>query len=176
MRSNERNVRRPEGYAASLAKRIAGSLVGLGFLSLIIVKFLASFRVAAPYPTVVTLLILAVVPFVMARLIEEQPIPETVLADPYTERSFPEADDAVRVVVARWILRLETPTDSHRTALVLIELASDRLRLVHGVDPATDPERVRRLVGPNLWRLLSEGPTPLPPDVLARVITEMEAL
>jgi hypothetical protein len=46
-----------------------------------------------------------------------------------------------------------------RVRPVLVDLALERLRSRHGVDPATHPEQARRILGEQLWQLMT-GPPP----------------
>lgn len=167
---------RPEGYARSIAFRILWTIGGAAFLSLVVIKGLDADGIQVPYPIVVLFLAALVAPFVLARWVEDQGIPTTLLTDPVTDRSFPEADDAVRVAVSRWDLRLEYRNEDAFRARALTDLIVDRLRLVHGVDLAAEPERVRALVGPRLWAVLNEPPRSMSPQVLAGLLAEMEAL
>ena len=57
---------------------------------------------------------------------------------------------------------------------VLTELAADRLRSRRGVDPHTQPEHARRILGEPLWQLMT-GPTERSPS-RAELVRMVEAL
>jgi hypothetical protein len=153
---------------------------GAGFASLAVVRTLAGYGLALPYPMVLLVLAVLIVPLLIARLIEERPVPETMLSDPAVERTYPDPDDSVRQAVARWERRLDIRDDDPARGggirAVLVELVTDRLRVVHGVDLATEPERAYALVGPRLRGMLTGPPTPLRADDLRPLLAEMEAL
>jgi hypothetical protein len=89
--------------------------------------------------------------------------------------------DGVRDAIRRWDRRLEwggTAPERYRVSVAarLTELAEERLRQVHGLTPAQDPQRARELLGPATWDLLygsgryaSGEVTPSPADILAAV-------
>jgi hypothetical protein len=171
----------PRRDVRQLLVRTFWSVVGLVFLDLMIVTYLATNHattVARGELFVIILVLMAVVvtPILLVRRIEDRPVPAAMLTDPWIDNAFPESDDAVRTAVARWNVRLEVRNDDLIRRRVLADLVEDRLRLVHGVDVLGDPERVRRLVGPRLWSVLNAPPQTLSPEQLAHLITEMEAL
>lgn len=59
----------------------------------------------------------------------------------------------------------------------LVELVDERLRLRHGVNRSTDPDRARALVGDRLWTFLAAPPkrTPAPRDLVA-LLAEVEKI
>lgn len=65
-----------------------------------------------------------------------------------------------------------------RVRPVLVELALERLRSRHGVDPATQPEDARRILGESLWQMVT-GPAPsrcpTRPE-LSRLVDELERI
>jgi hypothetical protein len=90
--------------------------------------------------------------------------------------------DAMRRAVARWEQRLtwhgDTPgTFDMHVQPALRELVDERLRLRHGVTIAGDPARARRLLGEQLWELLTgqhrRGPGQ---RELAEALTRLEDL
>jgi hypothetical protein len=171
---------RPPGWIKSIVYRTLLAAGAVAIVSVAIVKALASFHYGLTYPMVVLLLVLVAVPLLVVRRIDEQDAPRTLFDDPATPRSFPDADDAVQAAVAHWHRRLDFRPDEAQAARVLraqlTDLVADRLRLVHRIDVARDPERVRRLVGPTVWSLLTRPAVPIPPDEVARLIIEMDAL
>jgi hypothetical protein len=53
----------------------------------------------------------------------------------------------------------EDPTIfERRLRPLLADVAAHRLRREHGVDPASDPESARRLLGDDVWELLTQAP------------------
>lgn len=49
-----------------------------------------------------------------------------------------------------------------RVRPMLVELATDRLRARRGVDPVTQPEHARDILGEPLWQLMTGPPGPCP--------------
>ena len=47
-----------------------------------------------------------------------------------------------------------------RVRPLLVRLVDERLRQRHGIDPARDPDRARKIVGEQLWQLRTGTPTP----------------
>ena len=65
-----------------------------------------------------------------------------------------------------------------RVRPVLVDLALERLRSRRGVDPATQPEEARRILGESLWQMVTGPPPsrcPTRPE-LSRLIEEMERI
>lgn len=65
-----------------------------------------------------------------------------------------------------------------RVRPVLVDLTLERLRSRHGVDPATQPEDSRRILGESLWQMVTGPPPsrcPSRPE-LSRLVEEMERL
>jgi hypothetical protein len=65
-----------------------------------------------------------------------------------------------------------------RVRPVLVDLALERLRSRHGVDPATQPEEARRILGESLWQMVTGPPPsrcPTRPE-LSRLVQEMERI
>ena len=65
-----------------------------------------------------------------------------------------------------------------RVRPLLVDIATERLRSRHGVDPATQPERARRILGESLWQLMtgppaSRGPSP---RELSRLVDGLERM
>jgi hypothetical protein len=64
-----------------------------------------------------------------------------------------------------------------RVRPLLVELATDRLRSRHGVDPRTDPEQARTVLGEPLWQLMTAPPTRSPSRAeLDRLVTAIERI
>ncbi len=47
-----------------------------------------------------------------------------------------------------------------RVRPLLVRLVDERLRQRHGIDPAREPDRARKIVGEQLWQLRTGTPTP----------------
>ncbi len=65
-----------------------------------------------------------------------------------------------------------------RVRPLLVDIATERLRSRHGVDPATQPERARRILGDSLWQLMTGPPAgrgPSPRE-LSRLVDGLERL
>ena len=65
-----------------------------------------------------------------------------------------------------------------RVRPVLVDLALERLRSRHGVDPATQPEDARRILGESLWQMVTGPPPsrcPTRPE-LTRLVDDMERI
>jgi hypothetical protein len=65
-----------------------------------------------------------------------------------------------------------------RVRPVLVDLAVERLRSRRGVDPATQPEEARRILGESLWQMVTGPPPsrcPTRPE-LSRVVEELERI
>jgi hypothetical protein len=91
-------------------------------------------------------------------------------------------EDGIRRASRRWEQRLDYAQDDARHLAHLIrpafaDLVNERLRLVHGVTWASDPQRVRALIGPQLWKFLTEPvPRRVTPQEIAILVAQMEAL
>jgi hypothetical protein len=65
-----------------------------------------------------------------------------------------------------------------RVRPVLVDLALERLRSRHGIDPATQPEEARRILGESLWQMVTGPPPsrcPTRPE-LSRMVAELERI
>ena len=65
-----------------------------------------------------------------------------------------------------------------RVRPVLVDLALERLRSRHGVDPTTQPEDARRILGESLWQMVTGPPPsrcPTRPE-LSRLVDAMERI
>jgi hypothetical protein len=65
-----------------------------------------------------------------------------------------------------------------RVRPVLVDLTVERLRSRHGVDPATQPEEARRILGESLWQMVTGPPPsrcPTGPE-LSRLVEAMERI
>jgi hypothetical protein len=155
-------------------------LAGAAFASLLVVRGLAGLGRAAPYPLILLGLAAIAATWLVVRLIGAQTVPPTVFHDPPTDRSFPEADDAVHREIALWAVRMEHQReDAHRAGNIhrqLVDLVGERLHRAHGINVVTEPERVRQLIGAHLWRFLTSPPRPLQPAEMADLLTDLEAL
>jgi hypothetical protein len=61
----------------------------------------------------------------------------------------------------------------------LVRLAEERVRQRHGVDPATQPDLARRILGEPLWLLMTAPPTsgpPPSPSRLAELLSQIERI
>ena len=66
---------------------------------------------------------------------------------------------------------------AERVRPLLVELAQERLRSRHGVDPATRPEQARRIVGESLWQLMTAPPARRPSRAeLGRLVDDLERI
>lgn len=65
-----------------------------------------------------------------------------------------------------------------RVRPLLVDLALERLRSRHGVDPATEPEHARRILGESLWQLMTGPPAARCPSrsELSRLVDDLERL
>jgi hypothetical protein len=64
-----------------------------------------------------------------------------------------------------------------RVRPLLVELAADRLRGRRGVDPDTDPEHARAILGEPLWQLMAGPPTRSPSRAeLSRMVAAIERI
>lgn len=65
-----------------------------------------------------------------------------------------------------------------RVRPVLVDLAVERLRSRHGVDPVTRPEDARRILGESLWQLMTGPPPSRPPTrpELSRLVEDLERI
>lgn len=66
---------------------------------------------------------------------------------------------------------------AERVRPLLVELAADRLRSRRGVDPSTDPEHARTILGEPLWQLMAGPPTRSPGRAeLSRLVEAIERI
>lgn len=64
-----------------------------------------------------------------------------------------------------------------RVRPLLVGLAADRLRIRHGIDPDTDPEQARAILGEPLWQLRTAPPTRSPSRAeLTALVTALERI
>jgi hypothetical protein len=65
-----------------------------------------------------------------------------------------------------------------RVRPVLVDLALERLRTRRGVDPVTQPEEARRILGESLWQMVTGPPPSRCPTraELGRLVDEMERI
>jgi hypothetical protein len=89
--------------------------------------------------------------------------------------------DALRTVVGRWERLLHRAGSDNGSARAvqrtLADLVDERLRQMHGLTRAGDPERARALLGEQLWAFLATPPTRnLAPRDAAAYIQSLERL
>lgn len=162
-----------------LGRRIGWAVVGLALATLVAAEILRETGHRLAYPLIVLYLLAVTATILIGRRTEAQPVPETMREDPAVERSFPDADDAVRAAIERWDRRLTLRSGGPDVPVptILVDLIDERLRLHHHLDRTTHPERVRQLVSARMWALLSLPPRrSLAPSELDALLTEMEAL
>jgi hypothetical protein len=65
-----------------------------------------------------------------------------------------------------------------RVRPMLVDLALERLRSRHGVDPAAQPDDARRILGESLWQMVTGPPPSRPPTrpELSRLVDAMERI
>jgi hypothetical protein len=94
--------------------------------------------------------------------------------------SAPVAGSDPRVATVEMTLRRGTEDAGicrRRVQPMLFDLATHRLRRLHGVELIEDPERAQQLLGDEPFRFLTEVVTgPIPTTDLERVVTAIEAL
>jgi hypothetical protein len=103
-------------------------------------------------------------------------------AEPPVDRPEPEPAPTGLLVLTSLEGRLSwgsTDPDRFRERVrpLLVELATDRLRARHGVDPRTHPEQARTVLGDPLWTLMTAPPTRSPSRAeLAALVTAIERI
>jgi hypothetical protein len=64
-----------------------------------------------------------------------------------------------------------------RVRPMLVRLADDRLRTRHGIDPDTDPDHARAILGEQLWQLRTASPTRSPSRAeLTALVAALESI
>jgi hypothetical protein len=156
---------------------------------------LVLFRIGVPYPLLlVTMFAIAILRGTLQQ-VHDEPLPAEVTGiglEPVDRRSHPgpidalrysvSSSDGLRFAVGRWEDRLlRGERDGSRFAGLVTprlgELVDERLRQRYGITRASDPDRVRRMLGEPVWAML-HGPqsrVPGPRDV-ASVIAKVEEL
>ena len=103
-------------------------------------------------------------------------------AEPATYRPEPDpADDGLLVLTSLESRLSWGATDPyrfrHRVRPLLVDLATDRLRSRRGVDPRTDPEHARQILGEPLWTLMTAEPARSPGrSELTRLVEAIERI
>ena len=157
-----------EVTAVVIAGAAAGAAVWLAFL-------LASYRARADLCVVAGLAIAAV--WRLVRTMAAPPSPPL----PPPEENESSGDGFAELASLEHRLSwgsVDRDRYEERVRPLLAELAADRLRSRRGVDPRTQPEQARRIVGEALWELMT-GPTasrcPTGPE-LSRLVDDMERI
>jgi hypothetical protein len=143
---------------------------------------LGKMTVHTPYILVVALLLtLYALRWVLAS-IKPPKLPATLRDVPRSGRGRQESSDGMRDAVRRWDQRLDYARDDarHMTHLIqpgFADIVDERLRQVHSISRATDPERAREICGPLLWKFITEPvPRRVTPQEIATLVAQMEAL
>ncbi len=169
-RARPRVPQSPVGWAwrAGLAAAFVGMIVWF-------VLRLVGVEVPWPLPVLTVFVLLALLRAL--RTVAAVPVPLVTTAPTAPG----EADlpvDGLDLATWAWRQRLERGRQGF-TAVAgpLREIVAERLRIRHGVRPASDPARARALLGGTLWSLLHEpvGRTPNPKD-LAAIVAHLEEL
>jgi hypothetical protein len=109
-------------------------------------------------------------------------LPRTLRDQPPRSPERPADEDGVRLATRTWDQRLDYAQDDARHLTHLIQpsfrdVVDERLRLVHGISRSSDPDRARALIGPQLWKFLTEPvPRRVTPQEIAALVAQMEAL
>jgi hypothetical protein len=159
-----------------LTRRSLGTAALVAGGTYVLVLFLTTVGWRAAFPVVLAVVIAVIAVVATARSIETEPIPDSIHETPWLVPSFPEADDGVETSVARWISRIDFGSEEllHGTIVALID---ERLKLEHGIDRAASPALAKDVVGPELWRFITETRHRRhQPDELTKLIARMEAL
>ena len=170
-------TRRAARTAGGKALREAGLLLLGGAAAggaLWLLFFLASYRARIDLCVVGGLAVAACWRLVVA----VPPPPQAILALP--ERSAPD-DGLIELTSLEHRLSwgsVDPDRFRERVRPVLVDLALERLRSRRGVDPVTQPEEARRILGESLWQMVTGPPPsrcPTRPE-LSRLIEEMERI
>jgi len=150
--------------------------------SLLLWWILAKATVGAPYALVLFTVAALVGLLHVTRRIKPPPLPATLRDNPVSGRVQPNPADGVRQAVRQWDNRLDYAQDDprHITHLIqpaVIDIVDERLRLAHGISRAADPERAHQLIGPQLWKFITEPvQRRVTPHEMATLVAQMEAL
>lgn len=156
-----------EALAVLLVGAAAGGAVWLLFL-------LASYRARAD------LLVVAGLAVAVTWRLVRLTVPPAQVTVPPPRREAP--DDGLLVLTSlehrlSWG-SVDADRFRERVRPVLVDLAQERLRSRHGVDPATQPDQARRILGESLWQLMTGPPpgrSPSRPE-LSRLVDELERI
>jgi hypothetical protein len=104
---------------------------------------------------------------------ERQQLREAAASNPYSDLYFLEYRLSWGSV--------ERDRYEQRVRPLLRQLALERLRQRHGIDPNRDPERCREIVGEQLWQLMTgppakDGARPPHPREVDQVVTSIERI
>ncbi len=140
------------------------------------------FTIGVPFVLVLGAFTVAYVLRIVVRTINPPSLPATLRTTPVRSAPPPTDDDGIRQAARRWDQRLDYAQDDQRHLAHLIapafaDVVDERLRLVHGVNRATDPEHARALVAPQLWKFITEPvPRQVTPQDIAALVAQMEAI
>jgi hypothetical protein len=162
--------------------RWIGMLVGVFVLSYVIHALLWVHHDGPPFVLVfATVAAFAALRHTL-RVLDVQPIPRTLRGNPPVDQRSESADDGMRNAASSWNMRLDYAQDEPRhferiIRPAFIEIIDERIRLGHGVTREADPERFREIVGPQLWKFMTEPvPRRMTPQMIAAVVAQMEEL
>jgi hypothetical protein len=164
------------------SSNIAVVLPTIGVLSVLIWWVLGRMTVGTPYLLVLGSMLAIYLLRVVLGTIHAPRLPVTLRNTPPRSASAGTNDDGIRQAARRWDQRLDYAHDDARHMAHLIQPAfadvvDERLRLVHGITRASDPARARELIGPQLWKFITQPvPRQVTPQEIATLVAQMEAL
>lgn len=164
----------------SAVLRMAFAVLVIVTVSWMIWRAVERFGLGLPYVLVLALLVAIYGLTKALAWIKPSPLPATLHTDVRVDRDAPADGDGVRDAVRKWAGKLTYAHDDPRHVARMIQpemvaIIEERVRLRYGVTRATDPDRVRELVGPVLWTFMTEPVTRrIPANQLAALVAEME--
>lgn len=168
------NQRRSGANMAAVLPVILGCSVALWWI-------LERLTIGVPYPLVIGSMLALYLLRTVLRAVKAPKLPIT-LRTALASTASPGSDDGIREAARRWDQRLDYAQDDARHLTHLIQPAfadvvDERLRLVHGISRASDPVLARTLVGPQLWKFITEPvPRQVTPQEIATMVAQMEAI
>jgi hypothetical protein len=164
------------------AWRLITPIVVAVVVSVVAQVVLKGMRVGVPFALVFASVAALVALRYTLRALDIQPLPATLRASAPVRRMPRVNSDGMSNAARTWSGRLEFAQDdpgrlNRIVRPALVDIIDERIRLRHGITRASDPERFGQIVGPELWKFMTE---PLPqrftPHMMATLVAQMEAL
>jgi hypothetical protein len=151
----------PKAKPRMRPSRVIAAVAGCAVVAWLFLMALRTVGYAAPFVLIFTALLAGITLIVLVREVGARPLPETLRAGLPPHAWGYADDDGMQSAVRHWEMRLDwTGREGNRfasaTQPALIEIIDERLRVRHGIDRRIDPGRARELLGPVLYKFVTE--------------------